>query len=175
MISCSKTSATIRKTYKTLGVRPWGRCSSRVFNPCPSGNHRICSAVRTPTPPQGHRELGFRYAPPLCLGGTAPLPRYRRNILCFCKWGYRGIIPLSGYGTESREKGLGFLNGKFFIVWAVFFLHILFPKGDVLYERKRTLAEIFANRTGGGLSALPQTGGKGIAESAPPYRGIVKV
>ena len=158
MISCSKTSATIRKTFKTLGARPWGRCSSRVFNPCPSGNRRICSAVRTSI---SHK-------------GIMPLTRYRRNILCFCKWGYRGIIPLSGYGTESREKGLGFLNGKFFIVWAVFFLHILFPKGDVLYERKRTLAEIFANRTGGGLSALPQTGGKGIAESAPPYRGIVK-
>jgi len=73
------------------------------------------------------------------------------------------------------KKVLRFLNGKFFIVWAVFFLHILFPKGDVLYERKRTLAEIFADRTGGGLSALPQTGGKGIAKSAPPYRGSVKV
>ena len=92
----------------------------------------------------------------------------------FCKWGYRGIIPLSGYGTESREKGFKVFEWQVFYSMGGFLSHILFPKGDVLYERKRTLAEIFADRTGGGLSALPQTGGKGIAKSAPPYRGSIK-
>jgi len=107
--------------------------------------------------------------------GVTPLePDTAETFYVSANGGTGESFPCQGTGQSPVKKVLRFLNGKFFIVWAVFFLHILFPKGDVLYERKRTLAEIFANRTGGGLSALPQTGGKGIAESAPPYRGSIK-
>ena len=72
---------------------------------------------------QGFQPLPFGQPPHLFGGAYLKLrqgshslgTRYRRNILCFCKWGYRGIIPLSGYGTESREKGFKVFE------WQVFY------------------------------------------------------
>ena len=147
-----------------------------------------------PIPLQGHHALDLIFSHKRCLcegikvleswdidmhrrpvlAVLHPCPDTAETFYVSANGGTGESFPCQGTGQSPVKKVLRFLNGKFFIVWAVFFLHILFPKGDVLYERKRTLAEIFADRTGGGLSALPQTGGKGIAKSAPPYRGSIK-